>query len=186
VIGLNCSKGEATIVQDVADYAPIRIVLTGLWRVVFGGAFIFVGGVAAYAFLHGPAPSSADPPIWVIALIPVFFALIGAPAVASGVGRIASAFCRNCYLRGGPAGIAVRLPVRGWFGRFRVKTFAFGWDEIAKLIEFTHRINGIPSNHELRIVLRNGSRLIIERCYFSLSSAVLQERLLGLHPGAAR
>lgn len=172
--------------QDVASYAPIRIVLTGLWRLVFGGAFIFVAGVAAYAFLHGPPPSSADPPIWLIALIPVFFGLIGAVAAASGIGRIASAFCRNCYLRGGPGGIAVRLPVRGWFGRFRVKTFAFGWDEIDKLIEFTHRINGIPSSHELRILLRNGRRLDIERCYFSLSSAALQERLLAQYPRAAR
>jgi hypothetical protein len=173
--------------QEVATCSPIRIVLTGLWRVMFGVAFIFIAAVAVYAFMHGPSSrSSADPPMWLIALIPVFFSLIGAVAAASGIGRIVSAFARNCYLRGGADGIAVRLPVRGWFGRFRVTTFHFRWDEIDKLIEFTHRINGIPSNHELRIRLRNGRRLDIERCYFSLSSAALQERLLDLHPRAAR
>jgi hypothetical protein len=170
-------KGRAAIMEDVATYAPIRIVLTGVWRVAFGGLFLLLAAVTVFAFLHAPR-SSADPPLWLLALIPVFFSLIGAAAVSSGMGRILSAFARNCYLRGGPDGIAVRMPVRGWFGRFRVMTFKFEWSEIDKLIEFTHRINGIPSSHELRIRLRNGRRLDIERCYFSVSSAAIQGLLL--------
>jgi hypothetical protein len=170
--------------QDVATYAPIRIILTGLWRVMFGGVFLLLAAVTVYAMLHAPR-SSADPPLWLIALIPVVFSLIGAAAASSGIGRMVSAFARNCYLRGGPEGVAVRIPVRGWFGRFRVMTFYFGWHEIDKLIEVTHRINGIPTNHELRIRLRNGQRLDIERCCFSLNSAVIQSVLLGLQPRAA-
>jgi len=170
--------------QEIATYAPIRIALTGLWRVAFGGALVWLAAVGAlHTFPHGPR-SATDPSLLVSVLMPLGFSLVGLMIALPGIGRIASAFSRDCYLRGGPAGISVRIPMRGWFGRFRVRAFHFGWDEIDRLVDFTYRINGIPTSHELRIHLRNGSRLKIEGSFFSLSPAAIQSLLLAMQPRA--
>jgi hypothetical protein len=170
---------EASGMIEVTRYAPIRIFLVGLGRMLIGAVPLALGTLIAFAVTHMPAaaPSAADPPPWLLALLAALFILVGLAILSGGVGRICSAFARNCHLRAGPGGIALRLPVQGWFGRYRVRDFALRWDEIGELVHFTYRINGIPTSRELRIRPRTGALIKIPRYMFSDSSDALQDRL---------
>ncbi len=163
---------------EVTRYAPVRIIMVGLGRMIIGAVPLALAALIVVATTTSTAaPSAADPPPWLFAAIAAFFLFIGLVIFSSGVGRIASAFARNCYLRAGPQGTALRLPVQGWFGRFRVREIQLRWSEIGELVHFTYRINGIPTSRELRIRPRTGALIKIPRYVFSDSSDALQDRL---------
>jgi hypothetical protein len=67
--------------------------------------------------------------------------------------------------------------VPGWFGRFRVREFLLRSSEIAELVHFTYRINGIPTSRELRIRPRQGALIKVPRYVFADSSEAIQVRL---------
>jgi hypothetical protein len=51
---------------------------------------------------------------------------------------------------------------------------------VERIVHFTFRTNGIPTGTELRIHLKDGSRLTVERMYFSASVKRLQDELLAI------
>jgi hypothetical protein len=112
---------------------------------------------------------------------------IGGFAIASGgVGRLISAFAQDCYFRAGPDGLAIRLPVQGWFGRFKLTAYNFQWSEIKQLVHFTHSINLIPVSRELRVELETGKTIVIQRHYFSASVKSLQQQLMTTRASVGR
>jgi len=172
---------DARGMRELTTYAPIRVSLTGIWRVIFG---LLLGVPAGLLIWIGPAGepgaqhAAGDMPSWWMFVVGLAIALVALNFVAGGVGRIVSAFSKECYFRGGPDGIAIRIPKRGWFGRFRLTEYRFKWSEIKQLVHFTHRFNGIPVSTELRIDLVDGKTVAIERFNFSASAKNLQEQLL--------
>jgi hypothetical protein len=164
---------------EVTRYAPVRIVLVGIGRMIIGAIPLALGALIIFATTRTPtaAPSAADPPPWLFAVIAALFLFVGLAIFLGGIGRIVSAFARNCHLAAGPEGIALRLPVPGWFGRFRVREFLLRSSEIAELVHFTYRINGIPTSRELRIRPRQGALIKVPRYVFADSSEAIQVRL---------
>jgi hypothetical protein len=180
--------GESNL-QDVTTYAPVRIALRGILRAIFGlmigGAFVLL----LYLAVTGKLNESNDPnegTPWWLYLITLVILLASVAILSGGAGRFVSAFARGCYFRAGPEGLAVRLPIQGWFGRFRVTEYRFRWEQIKQLVHFTYRINGIPSGTELRIELVSGGRLCIERKYFSASVGSIQYQLLAIRKAAGK
>jgi hypothetical protein len=173
------TQATVTGMFEVTRYAPIRIVLVGLGRMLMGAIPLSLGALIAVAVSRTPAaaPSAADLPPWTLGLLSGLFLFVGLAIFSGGVGRICSAFARNCYLGAGAPGIALRFPVQGWFGRFRVQDVRLRWDEIADFVHFTYRINGIPTSRELRIRRRKGRDIKVPRYMFSDSTAVIQDRL---------
>lgn len=173
---------------DLTSYAPVRVFLAGLWRLLFSVPLFLVAYVVFRATILNPpkaAPAAGDPPLWAIALIGVVFALFGLAVLLSGIGRIISAFERDCYFRAGPGGIAVRCPVRHWFGRYSPPAQKWGWADIDRIVHHSYRISGIPAGTELHLYLKSGKRMKIERSCFAASPAELQKELLALK-GKAR
>jgi hypothetical protein len=176
-------SSEGTMdLRDLAAYAPVRVFLSGLWRLIFGSVFAVTDYALLFAMAKtaGQPHSAADPPRWLIALAPLLIGMMALLAISSGLGRMVSAFSRKCFFRAGRDGISIRLPKRGWFGRFRLAEYWFKWNEVDRLVHFTYRVNGIPTSTELRIHLKNGTRLAVDRMYFSTSVKGLQEQLLAI------
>lgn len=173
---------------DLTSYAPIRIFFSGLLRILFSAPVFLVCYVVIHIVLHPPktTASAADMPMWIIELIGLLFFLVGLLIFLGGVGRIVSAFMPRCFLRAGPEGLHLRFPLRGALGRFSLPEYKLAWAEIAQIGLFTYRINGIPTSSELRLHLRNGKTLKIERSLFAASSARLQAQLLALQAQGAR
>ncbi len=175
--------------QDVTTYAPVRIALVGILRLIFGlivavpaGLLIWIGPNGEAGAPHNPG----DMPAWwmfFVGLVLGFFALA---VVTGGLGRVVSAFAKDCYFRAGPEGIAIRLPVQGWFGRFRLTEYNFRWSEIKQLVHFTHSLNLIPISRELRIELADGTTVVIKRHYFSASVKSLQQQLVTIQASVGR
>jgi len=172
---------DASGMRELTRYAPIRVALTGIWRVIFGtllgvpaGLLIWIGPAGE----PGAPRAPGDMPPWWMFFVGLVLAFVAFAFVSGGVGRMVSAFARRCYFRAGPQGVAIRLPKQGWFGRFRLTEYNIRWNEIQQLVHFTHRHNGIPVARELRIQLSGGKTVIIERFYFSASVMSLQEQLL--------
>ncbi|HEY1735106.1 MAG TPA: hypothetical protein VGG12_00525 [Methylovirgula sp.] len=114
------------------------------------------------------------------------FLFFGVTIFAGGVGRLISASARSCYIAAGPPGVAVRYPLHRAFGRFSVTEYKLLWSDIRQIVLYTHHVNGIPTTTELRLQLRDGSLIKIDRCNFSASSATLQKEILALSEQAAR
>lgn len=180
------SDGSSLDLNDLTPYAPVRVFVSGLWRFLFGGVI----GVCCYALAFAliktaDRPRSiADPPQWLIDGMGLLLVLMAVLALSSGLGRMISAFSRKCFFRAGRDGISVRLPKRGWFGRFRLAEYWIKWNEVDRLVHFTYRTNGIPTSTELRIHLKDGSKLRVERIYFSASPKHLQQALLAIQATA--
>jgi len=175
--------------RDLTPYAPVRVALSGIWRIVFGLCLAVPGGAFIWLGPHGEpgaARAPGDMPPWWMFLVGLAFAATAFCYVTGGVGRVVSAFSRNCYLRAGPEGMAFRMPVLGWFGRYRLTERSFRWDEIEQLLHFTHEVNAIPVATELRIHLRGGAIVEIERYWFSANTRTIQERLSALSAAARR
>jgi hypothetical protein len=180
---------DASGMLELTAYAPIRVALTGIWRVIFG---LLLGVPAAFLVYMGPAGEAGAPraagdmPPWWMFVVGLGLSLVSLAFITGGVGRIVSAFTKKCYLRAGPDGMAFRLPKRGWFGRFRLVEYRFKWNEIKQLVYFTYRLNGIPTAHELRVEPQTGKTVAIERFYFSENSKNLQKQLLTIEAASAR
>jgi hypothetical protein len=157
--------------RDLTAYAPIRVALTGIWRVVFGLLVMVMGAAASWAAWGGDAKPTnpGDMPEWWWYVVGAGLGLIGLALASGGVGRVISAFARGCCLRAGADGMAVRLPKMGWFGRFKIEEHAFKWEEIEQIFPQTRRLNMIPVARELHIRLYGGKEVTIERFYFQAS-----------------
>lgn len=156
--------------REVTRYAPVRVALTGVWRIVFGALLAAPAGWIVWMGPHGDSTAPSAPgdlgPVWFFCVgIALLVTAIG--FITGGVGRMVSAFASDCYFRAGIEGMAVRLPRQGWFGRFRMTEYQFRWDEIEQLTNVTRRVNLIPVAHELHIRVYGGTEVIIERYYFS-------------------
>ena len=163
--------------RDVTTYAPVRIVLVGVSRVIFGALVLFSGAVLAWAAYGGDMGKGGEQ--WWMMLVGAVLAFAGLALLSGGVGRIVSAFADG-YFRAGAEGVAVRLPRQGWFGRFKLVEYQYRWNEIEKFIYFTHSVNGIPMSRELRIRLYGGKEARFERFYFSASVKRLATELSAL------
>lgn len=174
--------------QEVTKYAPVRIALLGILRAIFGLLVALMGVVAVWATASGDsAPRQpGDMPAWWMSLVGLVLCFVGFAIASGGMGRMVSAFARDCYFRAGPDGIAIRLPVQGWFGRFRMTEYNFQWGEIKQLVHFTHSINLIPISRELRIELEDGKTVTIKRHYFSASVKSLQQQLATIRASVGR
>jgi hypothetical protein len=167
--------------RDLTAYAPIRVALTGIWRILFGAILAIPAGLLIWIGPSGEAGATRAPgdmPPWWMFVIGLAFAFAALTLITGGVGRIVSAFAKDCHFRAGAEGMAVRLPKQGWFGRFTLIDHQFKWEEIESLIHFTRSINLIPVARELHIRLYGGKEVTIERFYFSASIKRLREQLL--------
>ena len=175
--------------QDVTTYAPVRIALLGILRTIFGLIVAVPAGLLIWIGPNGEAgaPRSAgDMPPWWMFLVGLVLGFVAFSIASGGVGRVVSAFAKDCYFRAGPDGIAIRLPVQGWFGRFLMTEYNFQWGEIKQLVHFTHSINLIPISRELRIELEDGKTVTIQRHYFSASVKNLQQQLVTIRASVGR
>ena len=180
---------EASGMRELTRYAPIRVALTGIWRVLFGlllgvpaGLLIWIGPAGEQGAVRAPG----DMPPWWMFLVGLVLAFIAFCFISGGAGRMVSAFARGCYFCAGPQGIAIRMPRRSWFGRFRLTEYNFKWNEIQQVVHFTHRLNLIPVSRELRIELNDGKTVVIERFYFAANVRSLQEELLTIEASVGR
>jgi hypothetical protein len=174
--------------QDVTTYTPVRIALLGILRAIFGLLVALMGVVAVWATASGDsAPRQpGDMPSWWLSLVGLVLGFVGLAIASGGLGRLVSAFAKDCYFRAGADGLAIRLPVQGWFGRFRLTEYNFQWGEIKQLVHFTQSLNFIPISRELRIELENGKRVVIQRHYFSASVKNLQQQLMTIRASVGR
>jgi hypothetical protein len=167
--------------RDLARYAPVRVALTGLWRIVFGALLAIPAGALIYIGPGGePGATRApgDMPVWWMFVVGLGFGVVALAFFTGGVGRIVSALMRDCYFRAGAEGLAVRMPLQGLFGRFRMVEYHYRWEEIEELKHFTRTLNVIPVARELHIRLYGGREVTIERFYFSATVKSLLEELI--------
>lgn len=175
--------------RDLTVYAPVRVALTGIWRIIFGLLLAVPAGLLIYLGPRGEAgaPSApGDMPVWWMFVVGLLLGLFALAMLTGGVGRLVCAFARGCYFRAGAEGMAVRLPKIGWFGRFRVVEYQFKWEEIEQLIHFTRSLNLIPVARELHIRLYGGKEVTIERFFFSASIKRIREELMQIRALAGK
>jgi len=175
--------------RDLTAYAPMRLALTGIWRVIFGLLLAAPAGVLIYVGPAGEAGAqraAGDMPAWWMFLVGLGLGVFALAMVTGGVGRVVSAFAQGCYLRAGTDGVAVRLPKMGWFGRFRIVEHAFRWEEIEQLFPLTRSVNLIPVARELHIRAIGGTEVVVERFYFQASVKRILEELNRIRMQAGR
>jgi hypothetical protein len=174
--------------MDLAAYAPARIATLGLLRAAFGTLVTGTGVLVVYVWAATPSAPRAegDMPGWWMMLVGLAFAGAGTMLAAGGIGRMVSAFARDCFFRAGPEGIAIRLPRMGRFGRYRIIEHELPWAEIRQFVHFTYRVNFIPVATELRIELGSGESIPIERRYFSASVKKLIQKLQTIQAALGR
>ena len=172
----------------ITDYAPARILALGVARLLFGLLIGFMGALTIWATSVGEMKPSkpGDMPSAGMYIVGAALAFTGFCFASGAVGRIISAFARNCYLSAGPGGIKFRIPVQGWFGRFRMADYNLAWSEINRLAHFTNRVNYVPLSRELRIELKNGKMISIPRHYFVMSPREIEDQLARYSPVVGR
>lgn len=169
--------------QDLTTYSRIRVAMAGVRRVIFGALLAVPGGAIIWIGPNGEPGATRAPgdlgPLWFffVGLVLAFVALC---FIAGGLGRVISAFARDCYFRAGLEGVAIRVPLQGWFGRFKVMEYQYRWEEIEKLTPVTNSVNFIPIGSELKIRLYGGKEITIERYYFSSSAKRICAELLAI------
>ena len=171
------SEVEARDFSDVTTYSPVRVFLAGLWRMLFGAVLGLAACVLIVNMVQIAGEPNSDLPLWCPILFASLLGLAALAAISGGLGRTISAFARNCYFRAGREGIAVRMPRQRWYGRFRLREFRFKWSEVDRVVHFTYRTNGIKTSTELRIYLNDGTRLTVDRMYFSADVWSIQHQL---------
>jgi hypothetical protein len=184
---MDSSGSEQTAASDVAHYAPARIVLAGLRYALFGGIALSIPLLIGYFVGRSLIAQTVDPEVREslpgLLAASVVFALFALMTLPKGVGLLCSAFAKNCYLRADRDGIALRYPLQGWLGRYRVRAFQFGWGEIEKPENHVFGFAGIPVGRELRIIDRKGGQIRIERYYFAERVETIRQRLLDIRAG---
>jgi hypothetical protein len=174
--------------HDLTSYSPVRVFLAGFWRLLFGAVIGFAAGVLIVAVVQtaGEPRTEGDFPPWLGIAAGSLLGLGAVAVLSAGLGRMISAFARNCYFRAGREGIWVRLPRQRWFGRFRVIEYQFKWKEVDRVVHFTYKTNGIRTATELRIHLNDGTRLTVDRMYFSASVWSIQYQLVEIQRAVGR
>jgi len=175
--------------QDLTGYAPIRVALTGIWRIVFGLLLASFPFALIYVLANTSGSLTSDAEgmqRWWVFVLAGAFTLVSLSFVLGGAGRIVSAFGGACYFRAGAEGIAIRLPEQGWFGRFRLIEHQFRWEEIEQLTSVTRSMNMIPVARELHIRLYGGKEVAIERFYFSAPIKQVLQKLQTIRATAAK
>ena len=175
--------------RDLTTYAPIRVSLTGIWRVLFGLLWAVLAGVLIWIGPNGEAGAQQKPgdmPAWWMFVVGLGLAVVALLFIAGGVGRMVSALARDCYFRAGAEGMALRWPKMGWLGRFRMTELAFRWEEIEQIVYFTRSMNLIPVAREIHIRLFGGKEVMIERYYFAANAKRLATELTALQAQAVR
>jgi len=178
-----------SVMRDLTAYAPVRVALTGVWRVLFGLIWAVVAGVLIWIGPSGEAGAPRQPgdmPAWWMFMVGLGLAVVALAFITGGVGRMVSAFAAGCYLRAGEEGMAVRWPKMGWFGSFRMTELAFKWEEIEQIVYFTRSVNMIPVAREIHIRLFGGKEVTIERYYFKANAKRLATQLTALQAQAVR
>ena len=176
--------------QDVTTYSPIRVAMAGIKRVIFG-ALLAVPGVAIVVWIgpNGEPGATRAPgdlgPLWFF-FVGLVLAFVAFCFIAGGVGRVISAFVRDCYFRAGAEGMAIRVPLQGWFGRFKVMEYAYKWEEVERIINITRSVNFIPIGSELNLRVFGGKEITIERYYFSSSAKKLCAEFLAVRARAGK
>jgi hypothetical protein len=161
---------------DVASYAPTRIFIRGLLRALIGwfclgwGIAVFVAVFFVMEEIEGKVGLS----------FPAVLLLLFGLNFPSGIGRMISAFAKNCYLRAGPEGIEARIPEYKLFGRFHILEYFIGWPEVESIVDFTRSLNLIKATHQLRIHRRDGTVLGLDSYLFSENILTIQQRLLAI------
>lgn len=161
----------------VAHYAKRWIIFRGLLKALAGLLFLMIFAVVTYLGVTEALAPKSDFPIWAAAIASVVFGLL-ALNLPGGIGRMISAFSKNCYIGVDRNGIHVRMPRQKLFGRFKVLYWYLPWHKVAKIIDYSVSINGIPSDRTLDIRLSNNSTLSVDSFYFSEKVDTIQERLL--------
>lgn len=174
--------------RDLTAYAPVRVALVGIGRVIFGLVVCLLGLLMVMATKAGEfAPAKpGDLPAWWIGVVGAAFAFTGVALLTGGLGRVVSAFARGCYFRAGAEGVAIRVPVYGWFGRYKLTSYAFDWKEIEQVLYFVRRLNLISFAREVRIRLYGGKEVGIERFKFAKNAKKLVAELVALRAQAGR
>ncbi len=175
--------------RDLTEYAPIRVALTGAWRIFFGALLAIISFSLLYLGANSSGPLTSDVEgmqRWVLMVFAAGSTVVTLVFLLGGVGRIICSFSRQCYFRAGAEGFAVRLPKQGWFGRFRLIDYQFRLEEIEGLIHFTRSMNLIPVARELHIRLYGGKVVVIERFYFSASIKRLRGELIAIRTQAGK
>ena len=169
--------------QDVTTYSRIRVAMAGIPRVIFGALLAVPGGALVWIGPNGePSATRApgDMPAWWMFVVGLALSFTAFCFITGGLGRVISAFARDCYFRAGLEGVAIRVPKVGWFGRFKMMEYQYKWEEIEKLTPVTNSINFIPIGSELKIRLYGGKEITIERSYFSSSVKRICAELLAM------
>jgi hypothetical protein len=166
--------------RDVTSYSRVRIALLGLVRAIFGLLVLGLGMLAIWEVASGDSgPWQWDSlSQWGMMLGGAGLAFFGFVLATGGLGRLVSAFAGGCYIKAGPEGLALRFPMLGWFGIFKVVEYQFKWEEIESIFPVTNTINLIPTTRELHIRLFGGKDIEIVRSCFSASSKKLCAALL--------
>jgi len=175
--------------QDVTTYSPIRVAMAGIRRVIFGALLAAPGVALVWIGPNGePGATRApgDMPAWWMFVVGLAFSIAAFCFITGGVGRVISAFVRDCFFRAGLEGMAIRLPKQGWFGRFKVMEYPYKWEEVERITPITRSINFIPIGSELNIRVFGGKEITIERYYFSSSAKKLSADFLAVRAGAGK
>jgi hypothetical protein len=179
---------DASGMQDVTWYSPVRIALLGLIRIVFGAMLGFLAALVLWATAHGEFQPTkpGDMPHWWMYVVGSLMAFGAFAFATGGLGRVVSAFARGCYFRAGPDGLAIRLPKNRWFGLYRIVEHRLQWHQIKRMIYVIHRHNLIPMARELQIETYSGETVAVERHFFSDNIKTIQQKLLHVQATVGR
>lgn len=174
--------------HDLTDYSRVRVFLAGVWRLLFGLVMGFSATVLMVIVVQtaGEPHSAEGLPPGLTMVAGSVLGLVALVILSGAIGRMISAFSKNCFFRAGREGISVRLPRQRWFGRFRVVEYWFKWSEVYRVVHFTYKTNGIPTSTELRIHLNNGTKLKVDRMYFSANVWSIQYQLVEIQKAVGR
>jgi hypothetical protein len=132
-------------------------------------------------FLAAPFFGQSTTSDWLFAPIAVLIMLPFGVNFPRGIARKISAFTRDCYLRVGPGGVAIRIPRYKFFGRFHIAEYAFAWNQIENVRGVIYSLG----YRKLEINLRDGTSLELQSWLFAESLPKIVDRLLAIQAANA-
>jgi hypothetical protein len=156
--------------HDVAAPTNVKLVLSGVWNALLSLPFLGTGGIVVYMALFGHT-KDFSPAMALVGLLP---AALGWSSLSTAVRRLRAVGERR-YFRAGPDGIAFRVPGGGtartlWFG-YEMIELHLTWKMIKSYYPYVMRVNGIPTQSEIRIEYHTaggkGGVVCIPTVYFS-------------------